>query len=129
MPRLIDYKCYKCGNLFDVLWRDSEGRPESAICTCGNKAKRLFNAKIIIDTWSPMGGYDNDAQRDIDHFEKMKRQGKVDSCRSDGIREEAYRHGEAQRLADEYKQETEHKTFKKVFGSDGADSVKPEEIQ
>ena len=72
MPILIEYKCFKCGIEFDVLWRDSEGKPKSAICECGNKAGRLYNSQIIIDDWSPMT---NDGRRDIEHFEKMKSRG------------------------------------------------------
>ena len=74
---LLEYECFKCGDRFDILWPSYKESKNSAICGCGNKAKRLYGCRIIIDTWSPMGGHDNDAQRDIEHFEKMKSQGKT----------------------------------------------------
>jgi len=65
-----DYKCYKCGKEFMELYENSDVAKNTAVCECGNKAKRLYGCQILIDDWSPVGGYDNDAQRDIEHFEK-----------------------------------------------------------
>ncbi len=65
-----DYKCYKCGKEFMELYENSDVAKNTAVCECGNKAKRIYGCQVHIDTWSPMGGYDNDAQRDMEHFDK-----------------------------------------------------------
>ena len=67
MPMSRQYKCFKCGFEFEILWRDSVEAQNEAICKCGNKAKRLYGAQVYVDNWNPMT---NDAQKDIEHFEK-----------------------------------------------------------
>ena len=66
-----DYKCFKCQNEFMELYENSSVAKNTAPCPeCGAKAKRLYGVQVIIDDWSPTGTYDNQAQRDIEHFEK-----------------------------------------------------------
>lgn len=73
MPRLKDYYCNKCGKRTeDVFYRNAKDVLKEIKCShCGGKAKLEFGMPMMaIDTWSPMGGHANDAQRDRDHFEK-----------------------------------------------------------
>ena len=85
---LIQYHCFKCGDRFDILWRNSKEVQNTAICSCGAKAKREYGCQVIIDDWSPEGKGDNfDAQRDIDHFEKKKSRGETTMYREDRMKQ------------------------------------------
>ncbi len=57
------------------LFENSKEAKNTAICGCGNKAKRVYGCQVIIDDWSPTGTNANQAQRDIEHFEKKKSRG------------------------------------------------------
>jgi hypothetical protein len=52
MAKMRQYKCYRCGEEYEVLFRGEQ---------------RV--AQIVIDDWSPMT---MDAQKDIEHFEKKR---------------------------------------------------------
>jgi len=71
MPMSRHYKCFKCGEEFEILWPSSKEAQNTATCgECGNKAKRLYGTPFYMDDWSPSGTHNNQAQRDIEHFEK-----------------------------------------------------------
>ena len=67
-----DYKCYKCGKEFMELYENSDVAQNTAVCECGNKAKRIYGCQFHIDDWSPTGTNDNQAHRDIEHFDKKR---------------------------------------------------------
>lgn len=72
---LIDYHCFACGeNIEDVDYESYVYVRDKIKCKCGKMAHRKWDCQIVIDDWSPMT---NDAQRDIEHFEKMKARGKT----------------------------------------------------
>ncbi len=75
MPMTRHYHCSKCGENFEILWRDSKEAQNTATCSCKHKAKRLYGAQFLIDDWSPEGNHSNQAQRDIDHFKKKRVKG------------------------------------------------------
>lgn len=69
MPMNRHYQCLKCGEEFEILWRDSKEAQNTATCECGHKAKRLYGSQLHIDDWTPET---NDGRRDIEHFEKKR---------------------------------------------------------
>jgi DNA-directed RNA polymerase subunit RPC12/RpoP len=69
MAKMRQYKCYRCGEEYEVLFRGEQRVSKTIKCNCGARAKRLFGAQIVIDDWSPMT---MDAQKDIEHFEKKR---------------------------------------------------------
>lgn len=69
MPRLVDYRCVRCGVIPDVFYHDPGAVKDKIRCKCGKMAHRIFGAQLFIDDWSPMT---NDAQRDIEHFARKK---------------------------------------------------------
>lgn len=88
MPMSRQYKCYKCGKEFEILWPSSKEALNTATCECGNKAKREYGCQLIIDEWSPTGNHSNQAQRDIEHFEKMKNRGKTTMYHEDRAKQD-----------------------------------------
>jgi hypothetical protein len=64
--RNIFYNC-KCGNRFDILFRDNNDVTNTARCKCGDNAEREYGFPGYIPPYDP---HCNEAQRDIDHFDK-----------------------------------------------------------
>lgn len=75
MPMTRHYECFKCGEKFEILWKDSAEAQNTATCGSGHKAKRMYGAQLHIDDWSPEGNHSNQAQRDIEHFQKKRIEG------------------------------------------------------
>ena len=71
MPRFVDYRCPDCGTIQEnIFYKCPEDVSEAINCRCGGEMQRQYGAQIIFDTWTPMT---NNAQRDIDHFEKKSK--------------------------------------------------------
>lgn len=71
MPQMRSYVCNECGEVYeDVFYTDLEKVLKKINCKkCGGKATMILGCNFFIDGWSPMT---NDAQRDIEHFEKKR---------------------------------------------------------
>ncbi len=68
--RFVDYRCPDCdARINDMYFPKPEDVKNRIKCRCGGNMQRQFGAQILVDNWSPMT---NDAQRDIEHFEKKK---------------------------------------------------------